>query len=95
VADARLRGRRVRPAFFATLKARGIEPGGWKARQLERAIGELRRAPRLPGRDDDAVDFWGAESCWARRFGSNLWLYYSFDEEDVHLWGVHDHLHVQ
>lgn len=88
---ARLRGLQRRSGFGNSLERHGVAPESWEAKLLAKAIGQLRRVT-LPNQDI-CIEFWGAKRCWARKFAPDRWLYYSFDDDSVILWAVHDHIH--
>lgn len=95
--DRRLRGLKYRPGFQTTLDHHKISANTAQAKALARLIGRLRATERLPLDGDLLVEFWGAQSCWARRFASPLWLYYQSEPADEHvvLLAVYDYLHEQ
>jgi hypothetical protein len=93
VADLRrLRYPRRHPGFAGSLEHHKIYPTTWPAKRLADAIRLLRATETLPLPGDQRIDLWGNTGYWAHLFSSELWLYYTFDDENLYLHAVHDHL---
>jgi hypothetical protein len=98
VADIRrLRRYETKFTFGELAEHLRIVPKSPRAIALSKGIGRLRKAEQLPLPEDQLVEFWGNESCWAHFCAESLWLYYQVrsdaDDEVVVLIAVHDHLH--
>ena len=93
----RLRRCKTKFTFGELVEHQRIVPKSTRAIALSRAIRRLRKAEQLPLPEDQLVEFWGSESCWAHFCAESLWLYYKVvadaDDEVIVLIAVHHHVH--